>query len=281
MSDRRPFTYTLLRYCHDVTTGEFINVGVVVYEPANNRLAFQFGVPLTRLKASFPNSNEWALQESLEQLRSWFSVAASAHDGSKSRTSVMDFARGALPVDDSSLQWAPPGSGITADPDASARQLFERLVGRHTKDGIHARRDAEVWRVFQASFQRRHVPNVFVSKSISAGGGELAFDHAWKARKVWHCLIPLSFDVHSAEALYDKAHLWLGRLAAVSGSTEELQVYFLVGKSALADMEQPTVAGLSILDRTPFSHEVIFEQEADAFADRVAKELASDKRRYG
>ena len=36
MSNELSYTYTVLRYVHDVMTGEFVNVGLVVHSPAAN-----------------------------------------------------------------------------------------------------------------------------------------------------------------------------------------------------------------------------------------------------
>lgn len=33
MKTQYPYTYSVLRYVHDVTSGEFVNVGVVLYSP--------------------------------------------------------------------------------------------------------------------------------------------------------------------------------------------------------------------------------------------------------
>ena len=38
MSKKFPYTYTILRYVHDVMTGEFINVGVVMHVPSQRQL---------------------------------------------------------------------------------------------------------------------------------------------------------------------------------------------------------------------------------------------------
>jgi hypothetical protein len=34
----QPYTYTILRYVHDIRTGEFLNVGVVLHVPATHNL---------------------------------------------------------------------------------------------------------------------------------------------------------------------------------------------------------------------------------------------------
>ena len=38
MTIQQPYAYAILRYVHDVTTGEFVNVGVVMHLPREVRL---------------------------------------------------------------------------------------------------------------------------------------------------------------------------------------------------------------------------------------------------
>jgi len=46
MTIQQPYTYTILRYVHDVTTGEFVNVGVVMHLPREGRLLAKARTPL-------------------------------------------------------------------------------------------------------------------------------------------------------------------------------------------------------------------------------------------
>jgi hypothetical protein len=38
MTDKVPYTYTVLRYVHDVMTGEFVNVGLVMHVPSRQQV---------------------------------------------------------------------------------------------------------------------------------------------------------------------------------------------------------------------------------------------------
>ena len=51
----------------------------------------------------------------------------------KSEKTAVDYARIALPLDDSSLQWSPIGAGLTADPQKTFDQLYHRFVARHDR----------------------------------------------------------------------------------------------------------------------------------------------------
>jgi hypothetical protein len=49
------YSYTCLRYIHDVATGEFVNVGVVLYAPEARYLRAICRDNYGRLKHMFPN----------------------------------------------------------------------------------------------------------------------------------------------------------------------------------------------------------------------------------
>ena len=41
MTAKQPFTYVVLRYVHDVLTGEFVNVGVALVLPSHRKISCQ------------------------------------------------------------------------------------------------------------------------------------------------------------------------------------------------------------------------------------------------
>ena len=52
---RQPYTYTILRYVHDIRTGEFLNVGDVLHVPATSEVLFQTRTIFGRVKSAFPD----------------------------------------------------------------------------------------------------------------------------------------------------------------------------------------------------------------------------------
>ena len=55
MTEHRSYTYTMLRYVHDVRTGEFLNVGVVHHAASQGRLEFKTCKTFGRAKRMFPD----------------------------------------------------------------------------------------------------------------------------------------------------------------------------------------------------------------------------------
>jgi hypothetical protein len=118
------YTYTVLRYLHDVVTGEFINVGVVMHIPRQHRvLARTQSRATARIRAMFPSLDGIAFNSSMRAVQR--TLDATKHVVSEPDAAA--FAKGAVPMDSSSLQWSPQGSGISSN----VEETFERLYERH------------------------------------------------------------------------------------------------------------------------------------------------------
>src|SRR5690349_11467572 len=127
---KTPFTYSVLRYAHDVFTGEFVNVGVLVVAPARRFIGVKCNSRIARISALFPQVNaphfkrqirfvEGKAKDLAEQIST--ELALEGKLGS-------DFANRILPQDASSFQWSPEGGGITESPETTLNELFERMV---------------------------------------------------------------------------------------------------------------------------------------------------------
>jgi predicted transcriptional regulator len=119
------YSYTVLRYVHDPSRGEFINVGVIVLARDQRYFGSQLRVP--RIDCDAFKSSMHVMDRALKELKEGFTRGdLFRHEGD-----ALTLARSVLPEDDSSLQWSPAGGGLTADPAATLDHLFKRLVSDH------------------------------------------------------------------------------------------------------------------------------------------------------
>ena len=159
---KTPYTYSVLRYVHDTTTGEFINVGVVLYSPEARYASALCRSTFGRISKTFPGMDGDVFKS---QMRFVQSRIEEIGDGLKQElplnghpTSVMDVAHAVLPPDDSSLQWSPPGSGLSENLSQTLESLFDRMVVHYDERPQKERRtDEEVWRKYRRSLESRHV----------------------------------------------------------------------------------------------------------------------------
>jgi len=274
---KTPYTYSVLRYVHDITTGEFINVGVVLYSREGCYASALCRSTFGRLSRAFPGMDGDAFKSLMRFVQSRIEEIG---DGLKKElplnghpATVMDVAHAVLPPDDSSLQLSPPGSGLSENLSQTLEGLFERLVIRYDERPQQERRsDEEVWRKYRRSLENRHVLKHLQPKKISVQDDEVEFQYAWK-NGVWHCLEPVSFDLSSADSIREKAHKWLGQLLSVKDTREPFKVYLLLGEPQHEALRPAFDKAVSILHRLPVPSEVIREGNAGDFSEQFAREI--------
>ena len=270
------YTYAVLRYVHDTTTGEFVNVGVILYAPQTRYLSAICRHTYARLSKVFPGVDpdhfkslmhyiQARIVERGEQLSAELQLATTS--------SAIEIAQSVLPRDDSSLQWSPAGSGRTDDPAKTLEMLYERMVKRYDERQDHGgRSDDEVWRHFRRDLEVRQVLQHLKSKTISVQDDEIEFQHAWKNGK-WHCLEPISFDLAAPDSIRDKAHRWLGQMDSIKDAGEPFKVYLLVGGPQDESLRPAFQRAVSILNKIPGEKEIVLEEDAARLADRIAGEV--------
>ena len=138
---RYRFEYCALRYFHDVWTGEFLNIGVVLFCPDQAFLGSRISCGIQRARFTFGDVNIELFQgftkdlvHLLEQERTNLRgiPALSKEDG------LSRIITGVLPHDDSSFQWGPILGGMTDSPEAEVDSLYDRYVGRYEKESYGA-----------------------------------------------------------------------------------------------------------------------------------------------
>lgn len=277
MTNRTSYTYSILRYVHDVTTGEFVNVGVALYAPGRRFVDARCRTSYARLRSMFPTLDGDAFRAVMRAVQERFNALCDEVNGDLlhiSAKTVMEFAHGVLPADDSSLQWSPMGSGLTSDPATTLEQLYQRQVEHFDeKLSVKRRDDDDVWHRFSRELQQRQLLKHFAPKTIAVKDDAIEFKKAWK-NGIWHCLAPVSFDLTSPERIRHKAHMWLGQLTSLRSSAdcESFRVYFLVGQPAEQELSEAFDSALSILKKDSTA-DLFIEGQEKQLSDRLMAEV--------
>jgi len=277
---RLPYSYSILRYVHDVATGEFLNVGVVVTSPEAPFVRAKFKSTFGRIKGAFPTVDSEVFKARMRKLQTAFDQIGSGEIGrswSKEELKIENVVHLVLRQDDSSLQWSPPGSGLSSSAADALNSLFARFVTKFDVEVQSERRkDDDVWREFRYELEKRNVLFHLEEKVIEVADDSIKFQHAWK-NGAWHCYEPLSFDLASDSSIREKAHRWVGHMLSVQEAKEDFQVYFLVGKPESSKLQGAYEKAISILKKAP-GGSVVEEADASAFSEQVAQEIASHQR---
>jgi hypothetical protein len=143
---RTAYSFTILRYVHDVVTGEFANVGVVLYAPEQRYLEARFTSSYERLNALFVKIDHGNYRNLIRHIGNRFTeLAAEVREGLNLAPvqGIDELARRVLPSDDSSLQWSAAGGGFSDNVAETLGQLYARMVERYLRTGEVARRSDE------------------------------------------------------------------------------------------------------------------------------------------
>lgn len=284
MSEKRPYTYTVLRYVHDPLSAEFVNVGLVLFLPGDDRNSPVFRVETRKtigrmrdMWRDLRRSNFISAMRAIDRALGRLGKNIASEGFLRSDGNALTIATKALPRDDSSLQWSPLGSGLTADPQDTFQKLYVRYVTQYDVRQTHRKTDEEVWRPVRAKLEERHIELELQPKVIRGGDDEIVFQHAWK-NGAWHVYQPLSLDLADADNIYSKAHRWLGQLTSLShDNAEPFQPHFIVGAPSDRHLAPAYERAIRILQKAPLEVEVYEETEIDRLVDQIEDELRSHR----
>ncbi len=274
------FTYTVLRYVHDIATGEFVNMGVALYAPEAKYVSALCNPRYGRLSKMFLEVNGENLRSLVRYIQARFEEFAlnltrelplNGHP-----KSVMEIAAGILPPDDNSLQWSEPNGGVTDDTAAALEQLYVRLVEKYEQHAQVPSRtddDDDVWEHYRKELEEKQVLARLQSKRIIAKDYDYQFDHAWKNGD-WNLLEPVSLDLQDADTILDKANRWLGRATNLKDSPDSFRLLVLLGESRIERLRPAYAKALNILNKMPVKMDFVSEAEAPKFTRELADEMA-------
>lgn len=270
------YTFVTLRYVHDVVTGEFANVGVVLYAPGQRYLEARFSTSYERLNALFVKIDHANYRNLIRYLSNRFvELATEVRDGLNlvPAQGIEELVRRVLPKDDSSLQWSAPGGGFTANPSDAVGELYARMVERYSRTGeVASRNDEDIAKPFKARLKK--AVEKLQEKRIEASDYQYQFHYAWK-NSIWHLYEPVSFDLMDPGSIVEKANRWLGRGVALSDSRERFKIHFLLGEPKQPGTAKAFESAKHLLAKIPGQKELVSESEVEAFADSVAADIIS------
>jgi len=277
-----PYTYTILRYVHDTMTGEFVNVGVALFAPERKYAGALCRTTYGRLANTFPGMDGEAFKRMMRFIQSRFEeIGERLHSElplDAIPQTVLEFAHQVLPADDSSLQWSPMGSGLTADASRTLEGLYDRMVQTYDeRKPRETRSDDDVWREYKRELEARQVLKYLKPKKIAVQDDEIEFSYAWK-NGLWHCLEPISLDLSQAGSIREKAHRWLGQIMSVKDAPEEFKVYLLLGEPQDRKLRIDYENAVSILKKIPAPAQIVSEVDAPAFSRWFAGEIAEHEK---
>jgi hypothetical protein len=234
------YSYSFLRYCQDREAGEFANIGVLFWCPQDRFLGFRGSHRFARLTHFFGDLDRDGYRLLVAHVERRFDqMAEDVVNGlplGPLPASARELATKVVPEDDGALLWSPARGGMTDDPAAELKFVYDRFIGKHHEVKEATRRDdGEVFRqAFRSIFTSTKLAERMHEHEVVAPLASHVFKHAWK-NGVWNVYETLSFDMADPDSIERKAHTWYGRSMHLTQAKEAPKLHYLLGKPSLTD----------------------------------------------
>ncbi|MGA2352212.1 MAG: DUF3037 domain-containing protein [Terracidiphilus sp.] len=271
------YSFCVLRYVHDPTTQEFVNIGVAVYSPEAGYLRAICTTNYRRITQVFQKIDGNRFRQISKYIQEQINTAGQLSESAlpfESGQSIEQMLAKVLPPDDSAIQFSRSGVGLSANLNHTLEELYCRYVEQYTsRNDLPRRTDEDVWRVFREPLDRVQVTPRLSPKRIVGSNWDYEFERSWK-NEIWHVLEPVSFDMVEAGSMLDKANRWVGRATSLVDSSETFSIHMLLGEPADDRLKETFIKAQNILNKMPGRKEFVHESEADAFAEELARDVA-------
>lgn len=281
---KKQYSYTVLRYIHDITTEEFINIGVVLYSPQEKFLSAACTNKYGRLSRMFFDVEGDRFKQVVKYIQDQINeLGGRIHqelEFEKLPDSVNKIVGKILPPDDGSLQFSDAGKGVAENLSETLDELFVRYVTKYLEQpDLRSRSDEEVLKSFKKKFVEKGILDALKPFKVESKDDEQEFPYAWK-NSTWHVLQPLSFDLVKPDSIIQKARTWLGvgysllRPEEVKKRIKEgVTLNFLLGAPKEQKLLNYFNKAKSILSKIPCEHKFIHEEEAANFAEEIKRDM--------
>jgi Protein of unknown function (DUF3037) len=232
------YSASYLRYVHDPVTGEFANVGVLVWVPQSRELYFVGTARTQRLGRFFHDFSDDDHQKVIRYARKEFAKLAeklkqqSELPFDLAAARARDLGLVVIPFDDATYQWSPSFGGYAVDAKAIAEEIFQEAIGVHQKKapGPARRSEQVIYKEhYQATFESERVKPFILPHRVEAPRVAYDFQRSYQ-NGVWNCIEIVSLDYQNAETIEQRSLLWDARVRHLQDSNEKAKIHLLLGK---------------------------------------------------
>jgi len=277
----KPYEYKILRYCHDRISGEFINVGVLLYSLQDHLLLFKTIDKYKRLNEFFPTTDGRKVKKLINQLELYANKLNQRISNQLDLDNIQNIesiANQILPKDDSALYFSDTLRGLSINFSNTLDELYDDIVAKHDKyTDKKSLSDDEVWRnIYKKYFDDKKITEKLVPHSIKTKNDLFEFDHCWK-NGIWHIYEPISFELTDYHKIKIKIYQYNGLVNELITSKEKILINYLTAKPKLSEHPELIYLMKEKLMSTEdnIKTNIVFEEDAEDFALQLTLEIDS------
>jgi len=286
MNKKHIFHFRILRYIHDSFTGEFLNIGLVLFCQDPQFFKARLLHKYSRITCTFPNAEGEHYRRYITALQNRFDRFSTESHSKYIQENYLpielsdDLISTVLTPDDSAIQFGPLLGGMALDLDLVFDDLYTRLIETYIKPEDRSNKDEqEIWSLMSKQLRPYNVMHHLRHATIDCASEEIEFEHAWK-NGYWNALQPISFDLQHSGSIRNKSHQWYGTTVILDKSPELGKLYYLFGKPQKEDKSLLTAYQkakdlIGIGDHAG-KVEIIEEDEMEDFAKDISQKIQVD-----
>jgi hypothetical protein len=271
-----PYQFALLRYVHNVAAEEFVNIGVVMFLPAEKRLLFTVTDRYARLSNFFEGFNRANYRRMLSDLKSRLRTASKKNVSADIET-INEILPNIVAIESGCFQWSETMGGVTSDAEERLQKLYAEFITRHESRHDRPRREEKEIANALIDRLRRHGIESRLEKDVSIKSSkyEYKFKLGWQ-NGTRQFMEPISFDYLEKESVIEKANKWVGRLYNLKDA-ESFQLTGIVAAPQQRRLANAFNQAVEILKDAPNVREIIREEKIEDFIPEIEKDLAENQ----
>lgn len=229
----KKFQYQLLQFFPDKVTGEFLNVGIVVFDPEEQQLGFKIlhkvgtiGQLFDQINTRYLVKQLHTIDTSLGKIRRFLADGTLRFDQYKS---VDEVTRKAFVRDDSALLFSQVYESLDISIDHLTHYLGQRMLtaGVMEIDEQEVTSDKDVWtKMFKSFFEKAALSDRLMPRTIKTKYDEITFEQTWKNGHL-HFFEAVNFDLQREDTIKNKVRRWAGQIDELATVGEDLHLYLL------------------------------------------------------
>ena len=278
-ADFQSYQYSILRYIHDLTLGEFVNVGILLLLPSSGNVHHKVSKKYGRISSFFRGFEGTRYKDMVAGLQTELNRLSASNDSlfSHNRDDLGELITEISHSPQSCFSWSSPRSGIAKRPRLRVRELFDEFVKYHQGSEARQRFDERKLReiIIRALVTSNLAHEVNTNYTVSTPDISHSFTAAWKNGKT-QVLEPVSFDLKRVADIERKATQWRGLIDALT-QKEELGFSALVAPPSSEEdtdaLKEAFQKALNILRGSPSARKIMLEDEVEDFTNSIQKDI--------
>lgn len=272
----KKYQYQIIRYVHDHFTGEFVNVGVVLFSKEHQFLRCKMVRKYQRITHLFPEAQGKTIARILRSIEQGIQAESKKLTELFSLPDQLDvILNQVISNDNNAFQFTSPKAAIDIDLDAALNDLYVQLVEKYYLNDEDKQRlsDEDVWKLkYKSHFEKYGLTSKLISHQIKVPNDIISFGMSWK-NEIWHSYEPLSFELKKKESIKEKVYKWTGKLQALKQADEALHISFLTSINPKHKELMPFVKEYLQASNGNLKIDVITEDQAEKVARSIQKKM--------